>query len=141
MDTLGSEKSAPLVELLGSQSNDSHDSRSPSPVLQRVSSAHVERYINASTRKVAVLISPGYGAGWSTWAGANSVVGEDVAKEIAAFDRDIVKAVIDGDLEERNALPGPKFRASTPMEPRHSKSYGLNQRRNAGSTNTMATNR
>lgn len=39
--------------------------------------------------KVAVLISPGYGAGWSTWAGHSS--------EAAVFDRELVEAVLVGD--------------------------------------------
>ena len=37
--------------------------------------------------KVAVLISPGFGAGWSTWA-------EDAQKQALAFDRRLVEAVL-----------------------------------------------
>lgn len=40
--------------------------------------------------KVAVLISPGFGAGWSTWA--------PNYKEILCMDADIVQAVLDGDI-------------------------------------------
>lgn len=38
--------------------------------------------------KVAVLISPGYGAGWSTWVDTEH-------KEIALFHPDLVKAALD----------------------------------------------
>jgi hypothetical protein len=38
--------------------------------------------------KVAVLISPGFGAGWSTWAGEH--------KEFALFDRRLVEAMETG---------------------------------------------
>jgi hypothetical protein len=40
--------------------------------------------------KVAVLYSPGFGAGWSTWA-----YGKDVERMI--FDPELVQAVLDGD--------------------------------------------
>lgn len=39
--------------------------------------------------QVAVLVSPGYGGGWSTW------VDDSVAEELL-FDPDIVRAVLDG---------------------------------------------
>lgn len=42
--------------------------------------------------KVAVLYSPGYGAGWSTWAGEHS--------EILTYHRDIAQCVLDGNLTE-----------------------------------------
>lgn len=42
--------------------------------------------------KVAVLYSPGYGAGWSTWAHEN--------EEAMVFDSRIVKHVLDGDFEK-----------------------------------------
>lgn len=39
--------------------------------------------------KVAVLFSPGYGAGWSTWSSE--------AREGLIFDADLITAVLDGD--------------------------------------------
>jgi len=48
----------------------------------------VEKYIKDG--KVAVLYSPGFGAGWVSWNTEHS--------EYLAFDKDLVKAVIDGDL-------------------------------------------
>ena len=54
----------------------------------------VKRYIGKKTKKVAVLVSRGWGAGWSSWAAPGK------AQEIAAFDHKIVKAVLDGNLEE-----------------------------------------
>ena len=42
--------------------------------------------------KVAVLYSPGYGAGWSSWWHSN-----DVPKEFAVFDKSLVEAVERGD--------------------------------------------
>jgi len=41
--------------------------------------------------KVAILYSPGYGAGWSTW--------NDEYKDFLLFDPDIVAAVENGDLQ------------------------------------------
>ena len=41
--------------------------------------------------KVAVVISPGYGAGWSTWA-SESI-------ESLMFDASIAQAVLDGDIK------------------------------------------
>lgn len=41
---------------------------------------------------IAVLVCPGYGAGWSTWSG-------DENREILCMDADIVKAVLKGDFE------------------------------------------
>lgn len=46
--------------------------------------------------KVAVLVSPGYGAGWSTWNGFRGIV---TAEELM-FDPTIVKLTIQKDLEE-----------------------------------------
>ena len=40
--------------------------------------------------KVAVLVSPGFGAGWSTWNSEN--------REALAFDKDIAQAVLDGNM-------------------------------------------
>jgi len=39
---------------------------------------------------VAVLVSPGYGAGWSTW-------NDDEHRAVLCMDADIVQAVLDGD--------------------------------------------
>jgi hypothetical protein len=39
---------------------------------------------------VAVLISPGFGAGWSTW-------NDDEHRAVLCMDADIVQAVLDGD--------------------------------------------
>lgn len=47
--------------------------------------------------KVAVLYSPGFGAGWVSWA-------EDRHKDLLAFDADIVQAVLDGDRSKAAAL-------------------------------------
>src|SRR5258706_9126806 len=46
----------------------------------------MEKYIRQDG-KVAVLIAPGYGAGWSTW-------GLEEDRESMIFDRDLVKAVL-----------------------------------------------
>lgn len=45
---------------------------------------------------VAVLYSPEFGAGWSTWAGEH--------KPILMFDKEIVQAVLDGDKEKAATL-------------------------------------
>ena len=50
----------------------------------------VERYINEDG-KVGVLISPGYGAGWSTW---------NDNKEFCLFDKRLVELAIAGVCEE-----------------------------------------
>lgn len=42
--------------------------------------------------QIAVLISPGYGAGWSTW--------NEEHRETLAMDADIVNAVLDGDKKK-----------------------------------------
>lgn len=47
----------------------------------------VEKFTN-SEGKIAVLISPGFGAGWSTWANAESV-------EFAMFDKELVQLALD----------------------------------------------
>ncbi|AOV01719.1 hypothetical protein N5K37_32440 [Delftia tsuruhatensis] len=39
--------------------------------------------------QIAVLVSPGYGAGWSSWNGEY--------RDILLFDKEIVQAVLDGD--------------------------------------------
>lgn len=49
----------------------------------------IERKYNEEG-EVAVLISPGYGAGWSTWA-------NDEIQELLVFDKDIVEAVLADD--------------------------------------------
>ena len=51
--------------------------------------------------KVAVLISTGYGAGWSTWNGEHA--------EALTFDRDIVEAVLAGDIAEAIAIAKAKY--------------------------------
>lgn len=48
----------------------------------------VEKYIKDG--KVAVLYSPGFGAGWVSW--------NDEHAEYLAFDKDLVQAVLDGNL-------------------------------------------
>ena len=54
--------------------------------------------------EVAVLYSPGYGAGWSTWADSD-------AEEAMIFDRDIVQAVLDGDNERAGEIAVLKYDA------------------------------
>ncbi|KAL8732451.1 MAG: hypothetical protein Q9181_003947 [Wetmoreana brouardii] len=44
----------------------------------------VKRYIDKNTRKVAILISLGYGAGWSSWAPAVLNGNHEEAARIAA---------------------------------------------------------
>lgn len=41
--------------------------------------------------KIGVLVSPGFGAGWSTWA-------DDKYRETLCMDAEIVQAVLDGDI-------------------------------------------
>ena len=43
--------------------------------------------------KVGVLISPGFGAGWSTW-------NEEGIREVLAMDKNLVQLVLEGKLEE-----------------------------------------
>lgn len=50
----------------------------------------VDKYIRDD--QVAILVSHGFGAGWSTWADKNS--------EKMLFDPDIVRAVLDDDWEK-----------------------------------------
>lgn len=45
--------------------------------------------------KVAVLVSPGYGAGWSTWAHNHGIAAQ------ALFDSEVVQWVLDGKPEEK----------------------------------------
>lgn len=52
----------------------------------------VEKFTN-SKGKIAVLISPGVGAGWSTWANAESV-------EFAMFDKELVQLALDNVNDE-----------------------------------------
>ena len=47
--------------------------------------------------KVAVLYSPGYGAGWSTWASSES-------RQFLLFDPTLVQLVLEGALGEVTAL-------------------------------------
>jgi hypothetical protein len=47
--------------------------------------------------KVAVLYSPGFGAGWATW-------NDDEWKPLLTTHRDIVQAVLDGDKEKAGKL-------------------------------------
>lgn len=49
---------------------------------------------------VAVLVSPGFGAGWSTWCH------EDANKIAMIFDPEIVLAVLDGDHARAEAAAG-----------------------------------
>lgn len=44
--------------------------------------------------KIAVLVSPGFGAGWSTW-------NNDIA---SVFDPEMVQAVLDGDYAEAERI-------------------------------------
>ena len=49
--------------------------------------------------KVAVIISPGFGAGWYTWNGIKETL----------FDPELVSAIIDGDVEEAEAIAERKW--------------------------------
>ena len=51
----------------------------------------VERYINEDG-KVGVLISGGFGAGWSTWA-------DNVDRKFFLFDRGLVKLALEKERE------------------------------------------
>lgn len=53
--------------------------------------------------KVAVLVSPGYGAGWSTWAQ------DDAAQLELMFNAQIVQAVIDGENTKAAEIATAKF--------------------------------
>jgi hypothetical protein len=55
-------------------------------------STKVEKYIREDGM-VGVLVSPGYGAGWSTWA-------RPAEEEAMLFDKRIVQAVLDEKSEE-----------------------------------------
>jgi len=55
-------------------------------------STKVEKYIREDGM-VGVLVSPGFGSGWSTWA-------ERGEEEAMLFDKRIVQAVLDGKSEE-----------------------------------------
>lgn len=50
---------------------------------------------------VAVLISPDFGAGWSTW--------NEEHEEGLLFDRDIVEAVLDGNKDEAKRIAADKY--------------------------------
>ncbi|KAL9581436.1 MAG: hypothetical protein Q9212_003900 [Teloschistes hypoglaucus] len=71
----------------------------------------VQRYIDVKTQKVAVLVSPGYGCYWSSYQ-----YGKDI--EIALFDCEIVKAVLDEDFEEAERLATAKLPCVLPEEVR-----------------------
>jgi len=58
----------------------------------------MEKYIKDG--KVAVLYSPGWGAGWYTW-------NQDYPDII--FDREIVEAVLDGDNEKARTIAERKY--------------------------------
>lgn len=64
----------------------------------------VKRYIDEDTKKVAVLISPWHGAGWSTWAGPRGG-----SEEIALFDHEIVNAVLNGNRAEAGRIAEAKI--------------------------------
>lgn len=51
--------------------------------------------------RVAVLYSPGYGAGWSTW-------NDEENKEILLFDKEIVEAVLRNDIEKAKEIANEK---------------------------------
>ena len=51
---------------------------------------------------VAVMYSPGYGAGWSTWAGSADI-------ECCLFDNEIAQAVLDGDKKEAERIAEKKM--------------------------------
>ena len=63
----------------------------------------VERYIDPTTHLVAVVISPGCGAGWSSWAPTEE------GEAMAAFDRDIVQPVLNDDLDEAKRIAKAKI--------------------------------
>ena len=50
--------------------------------------------------QVAVLYSPGFGAGWSTW--------NDSYEEMLLFDKDIVNAVLSGSTSDAARIAGVK---------------------------------
>jgi hypothetical protein len=52
-------------------------------------STEIERYVR-DDGKVAFIYSPGYGAGWSTWADN---------KEFMLFDKRLVELILAGDIE------------------------------------------
>lgn len=51
--------------------------------------------------KVAVIYSPGYGAGWSTWNYENA--------EDFVFDKDVAQAILDGDQGKAKAIAKAKY--------------------------------
>jgi hypothetical protein len=55
---------------------------------------------------VAVLYSPGFGAGWTTWSG--SVSGTSNA-EAMMFDRDLAEATLAGDFDKMFAIAKAKW--------------------------------
>ncbi|KAL8638091.1 MAG: hypothetical protein Q9228_004718 [Teloschistes exilis] len=77
-----------------------------------IASDRVERYIDEKTQKVAVLVSLGYGGYWSSYQ-----YGKDI--EIALFDRQIAKAVLDKDFEEAARLATAKLPLILPVEVRN----------------------
>jgi len=56
--------------------------------------------------RVAVLYSPGFGAGWSTWADAEH-------REAMCFEAELVQAVLDGDNNKAAAIAKRKYKAYT----------------------------
>ena len=52
--------------------------------------------------KIAVVYSPGYGAGWSTW------VDDEIAEKIC-MDADVVQCVIDGDNDKAASVAVEKY--------------------------------
>lgn len=62
-----------------------------------------EKYIDNETGKVAVLYSPGFGAGWSTWADKEQA-------EAVTFDREIVELLLKKDTNGIKVLMKKKYR-------------------------------
>jgi hypothetical protein len=55
---------------------------------------------------VAVLYSPGFGAGWSTWSGSDSGTS---SAEAMMFDRDLAEVTLAGDLDKMFAIAKAKW--------------------------------
>jgi len=64
----------------------------------------VEKYVREDG-KIAVLVSAGYGAGWSTW----NTVDEELA-EALLFDADVVKMVLEDREDEIEAFVTEKYK-------------------------------
>lgn len=67
----------------------------------------VEKYVREDG-KIAVLVSAGYGAGWSTW----NTVDEELA-EALLFDADVVKMVLEDREDEIEAFVTAKYKDKT----------------------------